>query len=103
MRDRRMAETLQPRQTHHGQQRADVEARRGRIESDVGGDAARRRAPPRSPSVESWTSPRHVSSSNTFAIAGWPDRVALDARRATNADRQNVYYIVDGRHPPHGA
>ena len=38
-RDRRVAEPLQPRERHHRQQRADVQARRRRIEADVGGDA----------------------------------------------------------------
>ncbi len=38
-RDRRVAEALQPRQPHHREQRADVQARRRRIEADVGGDA----------------------------------------------------------------
>ena len=38
-RDRRMAEALQPRERHHRQQDADVQARRGRIEADVRGDA----------------------------------------------------------------
>ena len=33
--DRRVAEALQPRQRHDRQQRADVQARRGRIEADV--------------------------------------------------------------------
>ena len=37
-RDRRVAEALQPRQAHDRQQRPDVQARRGRIEADVGGD-----------------------------------------------------------------
>ena len=36
-RDRRVTEPLQPRETHHRQQRSDVQARRGRIEADVRG------------------------------------------------------------------
>ena len=37
----RMPESLQPRERHHRQQVADMEARRRRIESDVGGHALR--------------------------------------------------------------
>ena len=36
-RDRRVTESLQPRESHDGQQRADVQAGRGRIEADVAG------------------------------------------------------------------
>ena len=38
-RDRRVPEALQARERHHRQQRADVQARRRRIEADIGGDA----------------------------------------------------------------
>ena len=37
-RDRRMAEALQPGETHDRQQRSDMKARCGRIEADVGRD-----------------------------------------------------------------
>ena len=42
--DRRVSRTLQPRERHHRQQRADVQARAVGIEADVGGDASRARA-----------------------------------------------------------
>ena len=44
-RDRRVTEPLQPREAHHRQQDADVQARRGRVEADVCGDALACRAP----------------------------------------------------------
>ena len=52
-RDRRVAEALQPRQRHHRQQDADVQARRGRIEADVGGDALAAPSTSGTPSVAS--------------------------------------------------
>ena len=55
-------EALQARQPHHRQQRADMEARGGRIETDVSGDALRWRASAR-PSVASYTMPRQSNSS----------------------------------------
>ena len=66
-RDRRVAEALQPRQRHHRQQDADVQARRRRIEADVRGDALRGEHVGK-PSVASYTIPRHVSSSKRFAL-----------------------------------
>ena len=51
--DRRVAGALQVREHHHDEQRSDVKARRGRIEADVGGDAARGVSASRAPSVAS--------------------------------------------------
>ena len=65
-RDRRVAEPLQPRQRHDRQQRSDVQARRGGIEADVGGDALAFAASRAAPSVASYTMPRHSNSSNNI-------------------------------------
>ena len=51
--DRRVAEALQPRQRHDRQQRSDVQARRGRIETNVAGDALLREHVLGTPSVAS--------------------------------------------------
>ena len=85
MRDRRVAESLQPRQPHHGEQRSDVQARRRRIEADVRGDALRREQL-RQPLGGVVHHPAPVSSSKSSIV-----------RRFVIVEQSRVTISVDGR------
>ena len=66
-----VAEALQPCESHHRQQRTDVQAVGGGIEADVRGHRSAASAS-RNPSVDSETMPRHVRSSYRSSLTSGP-------------------------------
>ena len=98
-RDRRVAEPLQPDQRHDRQKRSDVEARRGRVEADIGGDLLAREqlARPLGRLV-------HHASPFEFAeqIVGHRATCALCCARhppRVSVRAQNCYYTMTVRAP----
>ena len=65
-----------------GEQRPDVQARRGRVEADVGGDRSGRQRLTRGLRCWSCSSPRQRNSSRTFTGTTIPPRIARSGPRA---------------------